>query len=142
VIDPLADPAAHGGDPAEAFEVIVPSFPGFGFSTPLPDNPDMNFWVADLWHPHDRGSSAGHRNPQVSSHLVLALLAARTMLSSLRLPSVALGELTTAFGGEIRPGRGRREIIPLMSRSRCRNMIGRTAVPWNPRRRGRPGPFP
>jgi pimeloyl-ACP methyl ester carboxylesterase len=51
VVDPLADPAAHGGDAAEAFEVIVPSFPGFGFSTPLPDNPDMNFWkVADLWH--------------------------------------------------------------------------------------------
>jgi Epoxide hydrolase N terminus len=51
VIDPLADPGAHGGDPAEAFEVIVPSVPGFGFSTPLPDNPDMNFWkVADLWH--------------------------------------------------------------------------------------------
>jgi pimeloyl-ACP methyl ester carboxylesterase len=50
VIDPLADPAAHGGDPADAFDVIIPSFPGFGFSTPLPDNPDMNFWVADLWH--------------------------------------------------------------------------------------------
>jgi microsomal epoxide hydrolase len=51
VIDALADPGAHGGDPAEAFDVIVPSFPGFGFSTPLPDNPDMNFWkVADLWH--------------------------------------------------------------------------------------------
>jgi hypothetical protein len=33
------------------FEVIVPSVPGFGFSTPLPENPDMNFWkVADLWH--------------------------------------------------------------------------------------------
>jgi pimeloyl-ACP methyl ester carboxylesterase len=51
VIDPLADPASFGGDPADAFDVIVPSFPGFGFSTPLPDNPDMNFWkVADLWH--------------------------------------------------------------------------------------------
>jgi microsomal epoxide hydrolase len=51
VIDPLADPGAHGGDPAEAFEVIIPSFPGFGFSSPLPDRPDMNFWkVADLWH--------------------------------------------------------------------------------------------
>ncbi|WP_174553606.1 epoxide hydrolase family protein [Nocardia arizonensis] len=51
VIGPLADPGAHGGDPAEAFEVIVPSFPGFGFSTPLPDRPDMNFWkVADVWH--------------------------------------------------------------------------------------------
>ncbi|MFI7036526.1 epoxide hydrolase family protein [Microbispora rosea] len=51
VVDPLADPGAYGGDPAEAFEVIVPSFPGFGFSTPLPDHPDMNYWkVADLWH--------------------------------------------------------------------------------------------
>ncbi|GGN80768.1 multidrug MFS transporter [Streptomyces albiflavescens] len=51
VVDPLADPAAFGGDPADAFDVIVPSLPGFGFSTPLPDHPDMNFWkVADLWH--------------------------------------------------------------------------------------------
>ncbi|MCX4091878.1 epoxide hydrolase family protein [Nocardia sp. alder85J] len=50
VIDPLADPGAHGGDPADAFDVIVPSFPGFGFSTPLLA-PDMNYWkVADLWH--------------------------------------------------------------------------------------------
>lgn len=40
---PLADPGAYGGDPAEAFDVIVPSFPGFGFSTPLPGHPDMNF---------------------------------------------------------------------------------------------------
>ncbi len=51
VVDPLADPGAHGGDPAEAFDVIVPSFPGFGFSTPVPNAPDLNFWkVADLWH--------------------------------------------------------------------------------------------
>ncbi|MBB6729435.1 epoxide hydrolase family protein [Cohnella zeiphila] len=51
VIDPLADPGAYGGDPAEAFDVIVPSLPGFGFSTPLPNHPDMNFWkMADLWH--------------------------------------------------------------------------------------------
>jgi len=28
----LTDPAAHGGDPADAFDVIVPSIPGFGFS--------------------------------------------------------------------------------------------------------------
>lgn len=28
----LADPAAHGGDPADAFTVIVPSLPGHGFS--------------------------------------------------------------------------------------------------------------
>lgn len=50
VIDQLADPAAYGGDPADAFDVIVPSLPGFGFSTPL-EQPDLNFWkIADVWH--------------------------------------------------------------------------------------------
>jgi epoxide hydrolase len=34
-IGPLTDPRAHGGDPADAFHVVVPSVPGFGFSTPL-----------------------------------------------------------------------------------------------------------
>lgn len=49
VIRPLADPAAFGGDPADAFDVIVPSLAGFGFSTPLPRG-DMNFWkMAELW---------------------------------------------------------------------------------------------
>jgi len=28
----LADPAAHGGDPRDSFDVVVPSLPGFGFS--------------------------------------------------------------------------------------------------------------
>jgi pimeloyl-ACP methyl ester carboxylesterase len=32
VIGPLTDPAAHGGDPADAFHVVVPSLPGYGFS--------------------------------------------------------------------------------------------------------------
>ena len=35
VIGPLTDPAAHGGDAADAFDVVVPSLPGFVFSTPL-----------------------------------------------------------------------------------------------------------
>ncbi|HSG78437.1 MAG TPA: epoxide hydrolase [Acidimicrobiia bacterium] len=35
VVGPLADPGAHGGDPADSFDVYVPSLPGFGFSTPL-----------------------------------------------------------------------------------------------------------
>ncbi|WP_326692223.1 epoxide hydrolase [Streptomyces sp. NBC_01795] len=35
VIGPLSDPRAHGGDPAEAFHLVIPSLPGFGFSTPL-----------------------------------------------------------------------------------------------------------
>jgi pimeloyl-ACP methyl ester carboxylesterase len=32
VIGPLSDPAAYGGDPADAFDVVVPSLPGYGFS--------------------------------------------------------------------------------------------------------------
>jgi pimeloyl-ACP methyl ester carboxylesterase len=35
VIGPLSDPRARGGDPADAFHLVVPSLPGFGFSTPL-----------------------------------------------------------------------------------------------------------
>jgi pimeloyl-ACP methyl ester carboxylesterase len=35
LIGPLSDPAAHGGDAADAFDLIIPSLPGFGFSTPL-----------------------------------------------------------------------------------------------------------
>jgi pimeloyl-ACP methyl ester carboxylesterase len=35
LIGPLTDPRAHGGDPADAFHVVAPSLPGFGFSTPV-----------------------------------------------------------------------------------------------------------
>lgn len=49
IIGPLSDPASYGGDPADAFDVIVPSLPGYGFSTPL-TTPAQNFWTtADLW---------------------------------------------------------------------------------------------
>jgi epoxide hydrolase len=41
VIGPLSDPRSHGGDPAEAFHLVIPSLPGFGFSTPLA-GPGMN----------------------------------------------------------------------------------------------------
>ncbi len=49
IIRPLADPAAHGGDPRDAFDVVVPSLPGYGFSTPLTTT-GINYWnTADLW---------------------------------------------------------------------------------------------
>jgi epoxide hydrolase len=34
LIDRLTDPAAHGGEPADAFNVVLPSLPGYGFSGP------------------------------------------------------------------------------------------------------------
>lgn len=49
VIRRLSDPAAFGGDPRDAFDVVVPSLPGYGFSTPLRTT-GINFWrTADLW---------------------------------------------------------------------------------------------
>ncbi|MBF9129400.1 epoxide hydrolase [Plantactinospora sp. S1510] len=37
VLGPLTDPRRHGGDPADAFHLVVPSIPGFGLSGPLPE---------------------------------------------------------------------------------------------------------
>jgi pimeloyl-ACP methyl ester carboxylesterase len=34
LIGPLSDPRAHGGDPADAFDLVIPHLPGFGFSGP------------------------------------------------------------------------------------------------------------
>ncbi|MBB6672046.1 epoxide hydrolase family protein [Cohnella nanjingensis] len=34
LIGPLTDPRAHGGDPADAFHLVIPSVPGFGFAGP------------------------------------------------------------------------------------------------------------
>jgi pimeloyl-ACP methyl ester carboxylesterase len=37
IIGPLANPSAHGGDPADAFHVVCPSMPGYGLSGPTRD---------------------------------------------------------------------------------------------------------
>lgn len=43
VIEPLADPAAHGSSPADAFHLVIPSIPGFGFS----EKPTELGWGSD-----------------------------------------------------------------------------------------------
>jgi pimeloyl-ACP methyl ester carboxylesterase len=46
----LTDPAAHGGSPGEAFTVVTPSLPGFGF-TGLPESEAMTQdQVAEVWY--------------------------------------------------------------------------------------------
>ena len=49
VVGPLSDPAAYGGDPADAFDVVVPSLPGFGWSSPLEVTGVTCQRTADLW---------------------------------------------------------------------------------------------
>jgi pimeloyl-ACP methyl ester carboxylesterase len=49
LIPRLADPARFGADPADAFDVVVPSLPGYGFSD-IPTAPGMHpVRVAELW---------------------------------------------------------------------------------------------
>jgi pimeloyl-ACP methyl ester carboxylesterase len=65
VVGPLTDPAAHGGDPADAFHLVCPSLPGYGFS----DRPTTAGWgverIAAAWDAlmarlgYDRYGAAG-----------------------------------------------------------------------------------
>ncbi|MCZ4126214.1 epoxide hydrolase family protein [Streptomyces sp. H39-S7] len=45
----LTDPAAHGGDAGDAFDVVVPSLPGFGYSTLPQSGPVTGPAVAETW---------------------------------------------------------------------------------------------
>ena len=49
VIEPLTNPTAHGGNAEDAFHVVVPSLPGYGFS----GKPEATGWgiekIADVW---------------------------------------------------------------------------------------------
>src|SRR5246127_5385273 len=63
IIPLLTDPASHGGSAADAFDVVIPSLPGYGFSDrpaapgmrprPLPTSPKSCLSL------HRSGSSAG-----------------------------------------------------------------------------------
>ena len=77
IAGPLADPAAHGGDPADAFHVVVPSIPGHGFSD-APREPGFNadraadvfrdLMVETLGYPRF-GAQGGDRGAFVSAGL-------------------------------------------------------------------------
>jgi len=55
IIGPLTDPARHGGDAADAFDVVAPSMPGYGFSD-HPREPGMEPGrIASLWAELMRG---------------------------------------------------------------------------------------
>ncbi|HEY3140809.1 MAG TPA: epoxide hydrolase [Acidimicrobiales bacterium] len=79
LIGPLTDPRAHGGDPADAFHVITPSIPGFGFSGPTTEKGWSRYRIARAWaelarrlgyerygvHGNDAGSNI---SPEVARH--------------------------------------------------------------------------
>ena len=66
IIDRLAHPEDHGGDPLDAFDVIAPSLPGYGFSGP-PIREDGTTGpigprdIAQLQSAHGNGRKTNHR---------------------------------------------------------------------------------
>lgn len=72
VIPLLVDPGAHGADPADAFDVVVPDMPGYGYSEG-PAAPLSSIQVAGLWAElmtglgYDRFAAAGG---DIGSHVV------------------------------------------------------------------------
>lgn len=49
LIGPLSDPRSHGGDPAAAFDLVIPSLPGFAFSGPTHERGWNRFRIARAW---------------------------------------------------------------------------------------------
>ena len=78
VIGPLTDPAAHGGDPADAFHVVAPSIPGYAFSGPTTERGWSARRVAEAWASlmaglgYDRyGAQGGDWGSIITTHLGL-----------------------------------------------------------------------
>jgi pimeloyl-ACP methyl ester carboxylesterase len=78
VISLLTDPAAHGGDPADAFDVVVPDMPGYGYSERPTGTAPNSIAVAGLWAElmsrlgYERfGAAGGDIGSAVSRYLAL-----------------------------------------------------------------------
>ena len=72
IIDPLTNPTAHGGERADAFDVVIPSMPGYGFS----GKP-----TSTGWGPERMGRSLGGADEAPGLH---ALRGARRRLGCVR----------------------------------------------------------
>lgn len=109
LIDPLTNPTAHGGKSEDAFDVIIPSLPGFGFSGKPTDAGWGNARIAKAWivlmerlgYPRyvaqggDWGAGIVHE---------MALLAPKGLLAiHSSLPATLPNEAAMALGGKTAP---------------------------------------
>ena len=107
IIEPLTDPTAHGGTEADAFDVVIPSMPGYGFSgkpTELGWNPQR---IARAWITlmsrlgYDRFfASGGDWGAPITEEIALQapgqVIGIQTNLAFAMPPDVAKGALTGA----------------------------------------------
>jgi pimeloyl-ACP methyl ester carboxylesterase len=107
VIGPLVDPPAHGGDAADAFHVVCPSLPGYGFS----DKPTAAGWgvprIADAWAELMRRlgyERYGAQGGDWGASVTMALAGADAEhLAGIHLNMAILGKAAIADAGEPTP---------------------------------------
>ena len=118
IVGPLTDPARHGGDARDAFHLVAPSLPGYGFSPPPRQRGVGAARVADLWvelmaalgyprfgaHGGDWGSAVatalGARHPErmIGLHVTMAMVP---------IDAAALGSAQRAWWEEVERYRDR-----------------------------------
>lgn len=103
VIGPLTDPTAHGGDASDAFDVVIPSLPGYGFS----GKPTATGWdpvrIARAWtelmgrlgYPHFVASGGDWGDPVTEQMAVLA--PSKVLAIHLNMPSAVPPEIAKAL---------------------------------------------
>jgi epoxide hydrolase len=79
IIGPLTDPRAHGGDAADAFHLVIPTIPGYGFSGPTAETGWNPARIARSWAElmsrlgYERyGAQGGDWGSGISRHLGIA----------------------------------------------------------------------
>ena len=110
LIGPLTHPRAHGGDAADAFHVVVPSLPGYGFSNPLGEAGFNLLGVAQSWatlmsrlgyeryaaHGTDVGSGVAAMLPMVDPRRVVGVHLSGTGAAAPFDPAIELDGLSAA----------------------------------------------
>lgn len=109
VIGPLTDPRSHGGDAADAFHLVIPALPGFGFSSPIVDSGWTRERIGRAWAElmnrlgYDRygvqgGDIGGSVSPEVArsapDHVIGVHVNGGTNLPPVPFPDNELGGLT------------------------------------------------
>jgi len=99
VIGPLTDPVAHGGDRTDAFHVVSPSLPGYGFS----DRPATRGrgvpWIAQAWATlmsrlgYERFAAQGGDWGSAVTCAIAALVPERLAGIHVNMPTVPLGAI-------------------------------------------------
>jgi len=117
----LTDPASHGGNPTDSFDVVIPSLPGYAFSS-APYAPGVNpHVIAGIWQKLMAGLDYERFGAQGGD-----IGAAVTSWLAFRFPENVLGIHLNYIPGSYSPPVG--DDSPAMTEEELAFFVGRTPV--------------